>query len=76
MQERHGAESGQHMSGRLLYELSVIRRWGFSAYFFIVWDFVHWAKNNGVPVGPGNTRGSGAGVNVPYALGTITDILS
>jgi DNA polymerase-3 subunit alpha len=44
---------------------------GFSTYFLIVWDFVHWAKKNGIPVGPG--RGSGAGSIVSYALG-ITDI--
>ena len=49
---------------RLRYELSVIRKIGFSTYFLIVWDFVHWAKNNGVPVGPG--RGSGAGSLVSY----------
>ena len=70
MQHRYGAESGKHKE-RLQYELSVIRKMGFSAYFLIVWDFVHWAKNNGVPVGPG--RGSGAGAIVSYALG-ITDI--
>ena len=56
---------------RLKYELSVIRKMGFSTYFLIVWDFVHWAKNNGIPVGPG--RGSGAGSIVSYVLG-ITDI--
>jgi len=44
---------------------------GFSTYFLIVWDFVHWAKNNGIPVGPG--RGSGAGSIVSYVL-AITDI--
>ncbi len=70
MKHRYGAESIRHMD-RLKYELSVIRKMGFSAYFLIVWDFVHWAKNNGVPVGPG--RGSGAGAIVSYALG-ITDI--
>ncbi|MFA5975787.1 MAG: DNA polymerase III subunit alpha [Elusimicrobiota bacterium] len=58
-------------SDRLLYELSVIRKMGFSTYFLIVWDFVYWAKTNGVPVGPG--RGSGAGSLVAYVLG-ITDI--
>ncbi len=44
---------------------------GFPGYFLIVWDFIDWAKNNGVPVGPG--RGSGAGSLVAYSLG-ITDI--
>ncbi len=56
---------------RLNYELSVIRKMGFSAYFLIVWDFVHYAKSNGVSVGPG--RGSGAGAITSYALG-ITDV--
>jgi len=70
MQQRYGAEQVKHME-RLKYELSVIRKMGFSTYFLIVWDFVHWAKNNGVPVGPG--RGSGAGSIVSYVLG-ITDI--
>ncbi len=70
MQHRYGSEQGNYME-RLRYELSVIHKMGFSTYFLIVWDFVHWAKKNGVPVGPG--RGSGAGSIVSYALG-ITDI--
>ena len=70
MQRRYGAEQVRYME-RLKYELSVIRKMGFSTYFLIVWDFVHWAKNNGVPVGPG--RGSGAGSIVSYVL-AITDI--
>ncbi len=70
MKHRYGAEASRHKD-RLQYELSVIRKMGFSTYFLIVWDFVHWAKNNGVPVGPG--RGSGAGAIVSYTLG-ITDI--
>ena len=56
---------------RLEEELAVIKRMGFSAYFLIVWDFVSFAKKEGVPVGPG--RGSGAGSLVSYSLG-ITDI--
>ncbi len=59
------------IKNRLDEELSVIRRMGFSAYFLIVWDFVHFAKSNGVPVGPG--RGSGAGSLVSYVL-EITNI--
>jgi DNA polymerase-3 subunit alpha len=70
MQRRYGAEQVKYME-RLKYELSVIRKMGFSTYFLIVWDFVHWAKNNGIPVGPG--RGSGAGSIVSYVL-AITDI--
>src|SRR5262245_25820766 len=52
-------------------ELAVIQKMGFSGYFLIVWDFIRWAKENGIPVGPG--RGSGAGSCVAYAL-RITDI--
>lgn len=52
---------------RLKYELSVIIKMGFPGYFLIVWDFIRWAKENGVPVGPG--RGSGAGALVCYTLG-------
>lgn len=56
---------------RLKVELDVINTMGFPGYFLIVADFIHWAKNNGVPVGPG--RGSGAGSLVAYAL-DITDL--
>lgn len=56
---------------RLEYELSVIRRTGFSSYFLIVSDFISFARRNGVPVGPG--RGSAAGSLVAFCLG-ITDI--
>jgi DNA polymerase III subunit alpha len=56
---------------RLKIELDVINEMGFPGYFLIVADFIRWAKNNGVPVGPG--RGSGAGSLVAYAL-EITDI--
>ena len=56
---------------RLESELDIIINLGFDAYYLIVWDFINWARNNGVPVGPG--RGSGAGSLVAYALG-ITDI--
>ncbi|MAO39526.1 MAG: DNA polymerase III subunit alpha [Pseudohongiella sp.] len=56
---------------RLDFELNVIIQMGFPGYFLIVMEFIQWAKNNGVPVGPG--RGSGAGSIVAYALG-ITDL--
>jgi len=52
-------------------ELGVIQKMGFSGYFLIVWDFINWAKQHGIPVGPG--RGSGAGSCVAFAMG-ITDI--
>ena len=56
---------------RLKFELDIIIQMGFPGYFLIVMDFIKWAKNNGVPVGPG--RGSGAGSLVAYAL-LITDL--
>lgn len=58
-------------SQRLDLELGVITQMGFSGYFMIVADFIQWAKNNAIPVGPG--RGSGAGSLVAYAL-KITDL--
>ena len=56
---------------RLAHELGVITKMGFAGYFLIVADFVRWAKEQGIPVGPG--RGSGAGSLVAYALG-ITEL--
>lgn len=56
---------------RLEYEKNVILSMGYAAYFLIVWDYVSWAKNNGIMVGPG--RGSAAGSLVAYCL-TITDL--
>jgi len=52
-------------------EIAVIQKMGFSGYFLIVWDFINWAKEHGIPVGPG--RGSGAGSAVAWAM-RITDI--
>lgn len=56
---------------RLDYEINIILKMGFPGYFLIVMDFIRWAKENGVPVGPG--RGSGAGSLVAYSL-NITDL--
>ncbi len=56
---------------RLAYELNMIETMGFSGYFLIVADFIQWAKDNGIPVGPG--RGSGAGSLVAWSL-KITDL--
>jgi DNA polymerase III subunit alpha len=55
---------------RLTFEVSIIKKMGFSAYFMIVADFISWAKKQNIPVGPG--RGSGAGSIVAYALGITT----
>lgn len=62
-----GAEEQQ----RVRYELDVISRMGFAGYFLIVWDIVHYARQRGIPVGPG--RGSAAGSLVCFSLG-ITSI--
>jgi DNA polymerase-3 subunit alpha len=56
---------------RLEWEVGIIQQMGFPGYFLIVSDFIKWAKNHGIPVGPG--RGSGAGSLVAWAL-TITDL--
>ncbi len=73
LRDRYGdrAESDPVLSKRLEYELSVIEKTGFVSYFLIVWDFIHYAKTQGIPVGPG--RGSAAGSLIAYVLG-ITDI--
>ena len=55
---------------RLQYELDMIERMGFVDYFLIVWDFIHYAKTHGIPVGPG--RGSAAGSMVAYCLDITT----
>ncbi len=65
------AETRKPYDERLQVELDVIATMGFAGYFLIVSDFILWARNNGVPVGPG--RGSGAGSLVAYSL-LITDI--
>ena len=78
MEERYGADldvpagsTGQSLKQRLDYELSVIRSMGYVDYFLIVWDFINYARVNGIMVGPG--RGSAAGSIVSYAL-KITNI--
>ena len=65
------AEAYPRYLERLEFEVKTIIHMGFPGYFLIVADFIGWAKNNGVPVGPG--RGSGAGSLVAYSLG-ITDL--
>ena len=78
LHERYGADenqpagnTGQTLKERLDYELGVIKRMGYVDYFLIVWDFINYAKKNGIAVGPG--RGSAAGSIVSYCL-HITDI--
>jgi len=69
--KRYGENIPQSTRDRLDYELSVIKKTGYASYFLIVQDFVTWAKNNGIIVGPG--RGSAAGSLVSY-LTQITNI--
>ncbi len=71
LRARYGDPVPADAVARAEMELAVIDRMGFNAYFLIVWDFVSWAKNNGVAVGPG--RGSAAGSIVSYCL-SITDL--
>jgi DNA polymerase III subunit alpha len=71
LRARYGDPVPAEAVERLEMELGVIERMGFSAYFLIVWDFVKFAKDNGIAVGPG--RGSAAGSIVSYAL-RITDV--
>ncbi len=64
-------EFANMLAKRMDYELSIIQKTGFIDYFLIVWDFIDWARKQGIAVGPG--RGSGAGCIVAYLL-KITDI--
>jgi DNA polymerase-3 subunit alpha len=70
LQKRYGTSTPE-LEERLRYELKTIKEMGFTDYFLIVWDFIHFAKTHGVSVGPG--RGSSAGSLVAYTL-QITDI--
>ncbi len=73
LRARYGerATADSELTGRLEYELGVLEKTGFVSYLLIVWDFIHFAKEKGIPVGPG--RGSAAGSIVAFVLG-ITDI--
>ncbi|MDD3374789.1 MAG: DNA polymerase III subunit alpha [Candidatus Omnitrophica bacterium] len=68
---RRYKERTKEIDERLEHELKIIKKMGFVSYFLIVWDFIHFAKQNGIPVGPG--RGSAAGSLVSYLIG-ITDL--
>jgi DNA polymerase-3 subunit alpha len=73
LRERYGERAAidTELRKRLDYELGVLEKTGFVSYLLIVWDFIHFAKKRGIPVGPG--RGSAAGSIIAYVLG-ITDI--
>ncbi|MGN0160557.1 MAG: DNA polymerase III subunit alpha [Lachnospiraceae bacterium] len=71
LKRRYGDNPGEGLEERLHTELSVIRNMGFVDYFLIVWDYINFAKQNGISVGPG--RGSAAGSVVAYTL-AITEL--
>ena len=71
IKERYGENPTQDILDRAEYEIGIIKKMGYVDYYLIVWDFIHYAKSHGIPVGPG--RGSGAGSILAYAIG-ITDI--
>ena len=71
LRQRYGRAGSDAVEERLRYELSVISRMGFSAYFLVVWDFIAHARRQSIAVGPG--RGSSAGSLVAYCLG-ITNV--
>jgi DNA polymerase-3 subunit alpha len=72
LEKRFGERAKEpELRARLDFELSVLNKTGFTSYFLIVWDFIHYAKKNDIPVGPG--RGSAAGSLISYVL-EITDL--
>ena len=71
MYEKYGAEPSPDVLDRLEYELDVIIKMGYTDYYLIVWDFIRYAREHDIPVGPG--RGSGAGSLCAYCIG-ITGI--
>ena len=71
LKERYGEKPSEEILKRAEYELGIIKKMGYVDYYLIVWDFIYYAKSQGIPVGPG--RGSGAGSILAYSIG-ITDI--
>ncbi|HYS94359.1 MAG TPA: DNA polymerase III subunit alpha, partial [Candidatus Acidoferrales bacterium] len=71
LRRRYGASPADAVVERLRYELSIVTKMGFSGYFLVVWDFIAFARRQGIAVGPG--RGSSAGSLVAYCLG-ITNV--
>jgi DNA polymerase-3 subunit alpha len=71
LRRRYGASPADAIEARLAHELAVIEKMGFAGYFLVVWDFIRYAREQGVAVGPG--RGSSAGSLTAYCLG-ITNI--
>ncbi|MEX2145664.1 MAG: DNA polymerase III subunit alpha [Candidatus Rokuibacteriota bacterium] len=71
LRKRYGPTPGDAIEARLAHELSVIEKMGFAGYFLVVWDFIRYARDKGIAVGPG--RGSSAGSLVAYCL-EITNV--
>jgi DNA polymerase-3 subunit alpha len=71
LKRRYGANPGDTIEARLANELAVIEKMGFAGYFLVVWDFIRYAREQGIAVGPG--RGSSAGSLTAYCLG-ITNV--
>jgi len=71
LRRRYGGAPGEAIEARFAHELAVIEKMGFAGYFLVVWDFIHYARQQGIAVGPG--RGSSAGSLTAYCLG-ITNI--
>jgi len=71
LRRRYGPTPGEAVEARLAHELAVVEKMGFAGYFLVVWDFIHYARQQGIAVGPG--RGSSAGSLTAYCLG-ITNI--
>ena len=71
LKRRYAANPGDAIEERFAHELRIIEKMGFAGYFLVVWDFIHYARERGIAVGPG--RGSSAGSLVAYCLG-ITNV--
>ncbi len=71
LKRRYRANPGDAIEERFAHELRIIEKMGFAGYFLVVWDFIHYARERGIAVGPG--RGSSAGSLVAYCLG-ITNV--
>ena len=71
LRQRYGPSPGDALEARLAHELAVIEKMGFAGYFLVVWDFIRFARHQGIAVGPG--RGSSAGSLVAYRL-SITNV--
>ena len=67
LHEKYGENPAKEITERMEYEISVISKMGYVDYYLIVWDFIDYARRNGIPVGPG--RGSGAGSLCAYCIG-------